>query len=57
MHLPFGNALETRGSVRALGSINVGSDLLLNGRIDGIVDQDDVDGGLIGAAFGQVCCG
>lgn len=52
MHLPFGNTLESRGSVRALGSINVGSDLLLNGRIDSIVDKDDVDGGLIGAASG-----
>jgi len=53
--IPFGDILEAGSSVRALGGIDVGGDLLLNRGVDGVVDKDDVDSGLVGAVFGQLC--
>ena len=50
--LPLGDVLETGGSVGALGGVDVGGNLLLNGGVDGVVDKDDVDSGGIGAVRG-----
>lgn len=49
--LPLGDILEARGSVAALGGVDVGGNLLLNGGVDGVVDQDDVDSVGIGAVW------
>lgn len=50
--VPLGDVLETRGSVGALGGVNVGSDLLLDVGVDVVVDKDDVDRVGIGAGLG-----
>lgn len=50
--VPLGDVLETRGSVGALGGVNVGGDLLLNVGVDVVVDKDDVDRVGIGAGLG-----
>jgi hypothetical protein len=52
--IPFGDTLDAGGRVRALGGIDVGSDLLLNIRVDAVVDKNNVDSGLIGAVLGQL---
>lgn len=50
--IPLGDILETGGRVGALGGINVGGNLLLDVRVDGVVDENDVDSGGIGAVWG-----
>lgn len=47
----MGDILETTGSVRALGGVNVGGKRLLKVGIDVIVDEDDVNGAGISAAL------
>ena len=50
--LPISDVLQARDSVGALGGIDAGGNLLLNGGIDGVVDKDNVNSGGIGAVLG-----
>lgn len=52
MILPIGDILQTRGSVGALGGVDAGGNLLRNGRVDVVVDKDDVNGGCVSAIMG-----
>lgn len=52
MILPAGDTLQAGGSVGALGGVDARGNLLRNGRVDSIVDKDNVKGGGIGAVMG-----
>lgn len=52
MILPVGDAGEALDGVGALGGLDVGADLLMDGRVDVVVDDVDVEAGGVGASSG-----
>ena len=50
--LPAADILQAGDSVAALGGVDAGGNLLRDGGVDGIVDENNIDGGGVGAIMG-----
>jgi hypothetical protein len=50
--LPISQTGQAVDGVGVLGGLDVGGDLLVNGRVDVVVDEEDIEALLVGASSG-----